>query len=94
MQSRCSEFPELPTGQAPQNSYATEPFITGYLSSNSNSSVTISAIVEDRGAWHAAVHGGVGHKESDKTEQLNNNNSSSKLLENTMKFRGDNINNQ
>ena len=38
--------------------------------------------------------GGAGHKQSDKTEQLNNNNSSSKLLENTMKFRGDNINNQ
>ena len=29
-------------------------------------------IVEDRGAWHAAVHGG--HKESDTTYQLNNNN--------------------
>ena len=29
-------------------------------------------IVEDRGAWHAAVNGG--HKESDTTYQLNNNN--------------------
>ena len=27
-------------------------------------------IVEDRGAWHAVVHGG--HKESDMTERLNN----------------------
>ena len=31
--------------------------------------------VKDRGAWHAAVHGG--HKESDTTEQLNNNNNCS-----------------
>ena len=29
-------------------------------------------IRKDREAWHAAVHGG--HKESDATEQLNNNN--------------------
>ena len=29
-------------------------------------------IVEDRGAWHAAVHGG--HEESDTTYRLNNNN--------------------
>ena len=28
-------------------------------------------IRKDREAWHAAVHGG--HKESDATEQLNNN---------------------
>ena len=29
-------------------------------------------MVEEREAWHAAVHGG--HKESDMTEQLNNSN--------------------
>ena len=28
-------------------------------------------LVKDREAWHAEVHGG--HKESDMTEQLNNN---------------------
>ena len=29
-------------------------------------------MVKDREAWHAAVHGG--HKESDRTKRLNNNN--------------------
>ena len=32
----------------------------------------LQEIVKDRETWHAAVHGG--HKESDMTEQLNNNN--------------------
>ena len=32
----------------------------------------LQEIVKDREAWHAAVHGG--HKESDMTEQPNNNN--------------------
>ena len=32
----------------------------------------LGEIVKDREAWHAEVHGG--HKESDMTEQLNNNN--------------------
>ena len=32
----------------------------------------LQEIVKDREAWHVAVHGG--HKESDTTQQLNNNN--------------------
>ena len=32
----------------------------------------LQEMVKDREAWQAAVHGG--HKESDTTEQLNNNN--------------------
>ena len=36
----------------------------------------LQEIVKDREAWCAAVHGALcSHKESDMTEQLNNNNS-------------------
>ena len=36
------------------------------------SKLKFSEIVKDREVWHAAVHGGF--KDSDTTEQLNNNN--------------------
>ena len=42
--------------------------ITNWIGMNLSS---LWDVVKDREAWHAAVHGG--HKELDRTEQMNNN---------------------
>ena len=47
--------------------------INGITDSVDMSLRKLQKMVKDREAWHAAVHGGL--KESDRTEQLNNNDS-------------------
>jgi len=46
-------------------------WLDGIIDSMDKSLSSLWDVVKDREAWHAAVHGG--HKELDRTEQMNNN---------------------
>ena len=61
--------------------------LVGIIDSMDMSLNKLREIVKDRKAWHIEVHRG--HKESDITQQLNNNNSDLKESEN---FKDRNIN--